>query len=134
MKKFLSSYLAVIPASLLTAVFLLSACETLGMLAPKSFDQKWATAMSINTGIRAASTSALNSKAITVEDAKKILTMNDSARSFLDEAENLRKTDLNSAQAKLELADAVIRSIQKFLDSRGAKVGPVTAPPPKSSS
>lgn len=102
-------------------------CAQLGLMKAQSFDQRWAYAMALNTGIRSASVGALNSKAITANDGKQILAMNDAARSALDEAETLRKTDLSTAEAKLQLADSVIKSVETFLTARKVKV-PVQVP------
>lgn len=106
---------------LVAIVAIISGC------ASSSFDERWATGMALNTGIRAASTQALNEKKISVTEAKQILTMNDQARAILDEAEKHRKTDLKTAEGKLTLAESVIQAIRRFFAGRQVQV-----PVPKS--
>jgi hypothetical protein len=103
------------------ALLLVAACATMGL----SFDQRWAVAHAINTGVRSVSTAATTSKAITKTEAQRVLALNDEASKLLNEAEAARKTDPKLAEAKLSLAMDVLKGTQTYLETRGVKV-PVT--------
>lgn len=97
------------------------ACAQLGVAPATTFNENLAYAYGTVTTIRTTATTALNAKQITADDGQHVLQITDQARTTLDSARIVAKTDLTGAQGKLNLATGVLAEVQKFLTSKGAK-------------
>lgn len=89
--------------------------------APRTFKEWLATGYTLNASVRRGAAAALNSKAIDVGDAKRILADTDSTRTVLDEARKLEAVDPKTALGKVQYAVGVLRAGEKLLNDRGVK-------------
>jgi hypothetical protein len=71
----------------------------------------------------------LQANKITPDDAQNVQNQADNARAGLDVARSLSKTDLNSAEAKLEATKIVIKALSDYLAKKqGTAITPGAAP------
>ncbi len=102
------------------AVFLLSACLLTEQ--PKTFDERYAVALVQLTEVRKAGTSALRAGSITVDDAKKLLKIEDEAIAVLDAALAAHDiADTATADNRLALAVTLLGSLQTYLRKESAR-------------
>jgi len=102
---------------LIWAFLVLGACESLST--PQSFDQNLAYSYTGVTAARTTATTLLQSKTISVDDAKMVLNLTDQARAGLDIARIYSsKGDTLNAQSALNLATQVLNQIQVYLKAR----------------
>lgn len=105
---------------LLVLLFLLAACESLGLATPETFTERLAYAYSQNAAIRTSAAQSLKTATISKSDAQQVLTTTDTVRAALDEAKGFQSTgDTSTALGKLQLATGLLQSVQVFLKSKG---------------
>lgn len=121
MKLILRSWYAVVILIMVNGLLAVS-CAQLGLLPAKSFDQKWAYAMGLNTGIRNASVGAAQSGVISKSELQTIVDLNDRARAVLDVADDTHSKDQKGAEDKLALATAILESARDYVTKRGVRV------------
>jgi hypothetical protein len=109
----------------LSAIFLsasLVACAQLGIVAPQSFEQRLAYTYGSVTAVRTSAAQALQAGTISKADAQKVLDLSDQARGLLDSSRMASKGgDMTNAVGQLNLANAVLLELQKYLNARAEK-------------
>lgn len=98
---------------------IMAGCSSLGLVQPKTFEERYAYAIATNASVRVAAAQAVTSKAITPETGRTILKGTDNARALLDESLNLVGTD---AELNLHQALLTIENLMKLLKSNGVEV------------
>lgn len=96
----------------------IAGCSTLGITSPQSFDQKLIYASGVNTSVLTGATAALRAHEISSEDHAQAMKLADEANTLIASAKLLSGTDPTAANAKLELATAVLTQLQTYLNSR----------------
>lgn len=109
------------PLCLLPLLLLLTACQSLGLNTPQSFDQKLAYAEQADTAVLTAATASLRAQQITSADQEQVIKLADEAKALIDSAKLLSSSDPTAANAKLALASAVLTQLQTYLNSRKGK-------------
>ena len=102
----------------LIAVLLLVGCETLGIPKPESFKEKLAFGYATVTSVRQSATTLLTAKKISADDAQHVQDQANNARTGLDVARGLEKTDPKAADAKLTAIRTALTALQAYLVSR----------------
>jgi hypothetical protein len=106
--------LSLLPALLLLSV--LASCASTGLAQPQSLDQRLAYTVGQITAVRSAAANALAAKAITADEAEKVLSMTDDAKAIADGAKAaLAAGDESGAQNRLVLATSVLTALRSFL-------------------
>jgi len=100
---------------------LLSACSTLGLPTPDTFNERLAAGYVTVTAIRTSATNLLTAKKISPDDAQNVLESTNAARAGLDVTRTIGKTDLNAANARLTAITTALVALQTYLSSRGGK-------------
>ncbi len=97
-------------------------CQSLGLEAPKTLNQRIAYAYGDLVAIRQATTNSLNAKQLSSADAKYVLDVTDNSRSLLDAATSAMTIgDVATAEGRLLLTLNVLTQLQSYLNSKGAK-------------
>lgn len=93
------------------------------LVACASFDQRLATAYSVNTGLRDVATSALENQLITSDDAQYALDQTRNNRKMLDTAKHVAHDngDLASAEGRLSLVERSLKALRAYLNDQGVK-------------
>ena len=100
----------------------LCACAQLGVAPPQSNSEKVGYAYATLATVRTTTAQLLTSNTIKVTDAQSVQTLSDQARVFLDAANATLTTDPTTAQAKLDLASAILTQLQTLLNTyKGTK-------------
>jgi hypothetical protein len=93
-------------------LLILSACASLGVPTPKSFNERLASGYSSVTTVRQSATILLNGRVIGSSDAENVQRQTDVAREALDVARTLPALD---AENKLQSALLVLQAAQGYL-------------------
>lgn len=93
----------------------MSACETIGAPAPKSFKQSVPVAVATVTSVRQSATALLQAGKITPKEASNVQLQADNARTAIDLAQQIHATDPAGAQTKLTAALLVLSTLNQFL-------------------
>lgn len=102
--------------SILAALWLLTACSSLGLAPAQSFDQKLAYAVGVQTSVRQSAADGVASNQLSVADGQAILKMTDDSRSLIDAAKLAADANnLGAANSKLALATVVLTQMQQYL-------------------
>lgn len=104
------------PAIVLT---LLTACASLGVPAPQTFNEKEAAAVSSVTAIRTTAASLLTANKITAPDAQNIQRQADNAREAIEVASAIHATDSGAADNRLTAIITGLNAISGYLATRG---------------
>jgi hypothetical protein len=99
---------------------LMAGCNSLGVVQPKSFEERYAIALAVNASVRTATAQAVVSKAISKEVGQKVLSGTDAVRVLLDESLDVVGQDV--AEAKLYEALDLVAKMQQLLKSNGVEV------------
>jgi len=94
----------------------------LGLPVAVTFDEKLTAATSTVTALRDSTTSLLDAKKISSDDAQHIQDQLRNARAGLDIARGMGKVDPASANAKLTAVHTALMALQSYLDSKAAAV------------
>lgn len=107
----------------------LVACQTIGVPAPKGFDQQLAEAYGTHTAVVSATATALASGAITSSEAQAVQTQAIASRALLDAARAAESSNPAGASNNLALAVTALTALQTYLNAQG-KPAPNPAPAP----
>jgi len=105
--------------ALVLVLLALSACQSLGLAPPQSFDEKLANAYGVHTAVVQATTTALSSGSISQADAIAVQGMEKNARTLLDSAKSIEQTNPSGAQTNLGLALSALTALQTYLNTHG---------------
>jgi hypothetical protein len=103
----------------LLGLAVLVGCTTLGLPTAQTFDEKLIAAVSTVTAAREATTTLLNAKKLSSDDAEHILDQLRNARAGLDIARGMAKGDPVAADAKLTTIRTALIALQAYLASKG---------------
>ena len=103
-------------------VTLVAGCSSLGIVKPKSFDEKAAYGLATNAAIRTAAQSALETGAIGVDAAEYVLLGTDAVRVALDQAYAVKAANPSSADEQLAAALSSIDVLMQFLKAKGVSL------------
>ncbi|MEI6758481.1 MAG: hypothetical protein WCK85_11550 [Chlorobium sp.] len=99
-----------------------SACQSVATLTPaETFNQGVANAIAVENAIIQTTTNLLNAQIISKEMAQYVLTEAKKADGMIAEARSLSKTDLTTAQGRLNIALNSLTDLREYLDKKGAK-------------
>lgn len=105
----------------LAAICLLTACASVGLPTPKGFDQQLAAAYGVHTSVVQATTTALTTGAISVNDAEAVQGMEKNARALLDTAKAAETAgNTAGASSELALATSALTALQTYLNAHGS--------------
>jgi hypothetical protein len=100
----------------LIALIVMAGCTTLGLEPASTIEERIAYAVSQNAGLRQAAANSLDAGEITKSDAQSVLKITDEVRTALDAARTAANLgDMDTAEARLQLASAILVELQKFL-------------------
>ena len=109
---------------LLPLLLLCSGCASLGLTAPKGFDQQLASAYGVHTAVVSATTTALTNGAITSTEAQAVQTQALTSRTLLDTAKAAESAgNTAGASNNLSLALAGLTALQNYLNSQNQAKG-----------
>ncbi|SRR5258706_11968572 len=101
-------------------LFLLVACNSLGVMTPQTFNQKLAYAVGVHTAILQSATQAVSSGTLSSSDAEAVLKQADNAKLVLDTAQAANAAgDIKGADNKLGMALVVLNALQSYLNAHG---------------
>lgn len=103
---------------LLPLILLLSACASLGVPSPQTFNEKEAAAISSVTAIRGTALSLLQSGKLTATDAQNIQTQADNARDAIKIADQIHAANPEAGADRLTAIIAGLTAIQTYLATR----------------
>ncbi len=106
------------------ACWLLTACASMGIISPSSFDERMAAAYSLNTAIRDGVDSSLNAGAVSSDEAQKALDETRTTRTALDSVRTLAGNDPIAAEGRLKLLEASLQALRARLIAKGVNVVP----------
>ena len=107
---------------LLLPLLLLAACNSLGTVAPETFNQKLAYGIAAHTAVLQATTSAVTAGTLSSSDAESVLKQADTAKAVLDAAQTANAAgDTAGAGSKLATALTALQALQDYLRAHGAK-------------
>lgn len=100
-------------------LMMLTACATLGLEQPKTFNERLAAAYTTVTAARDSAGTLLSSGKITAADAQQVQNQCDNVRSGLDIARDIHAKDPPAGDAKLTAVLAGLTALQAYLQTRG---------------
>jgi hypothetical protein len=106
--------------ALVVVLAFMSGCASLGIEAPKTFNEKLAVGYGITAGARSSVLTLLEAKKITVEDARNIETQINNLRAGLDIAKSTYASDSKAAATKLQSTLTILNALQSYLITRGS--------------
>lgn len=111
--------LAWLLAAGVVALPVLQGCEALGIQPAKTFQQRYAYALSQTSALRVAATQALTARSISTADAEYVLKLTDESRKLLDNARLVVDAgEAAKGQTQLELATTILTQLQAYLTKR----------------
>lgn len=106
-----------------TLMVVLAGCASLGLVTPKSFDERLAAAYTANTAVRDAAANSFEGGALKTEDASYALEQTRDNRKLLDATRSLaNQGDLATAEGRLTLVVTSLTALRAYLQSQGVKV------------
>lgn len=100
-------------------LLMLTACKSLGLATPQSFDERLANAYGVHTAVVQATATALANGKIAAADAIAVQGMEKDARALLDSAKSVEQTNPSGAQTNLSLALTALTALQTYLNTHG---------------
>lgn len=97
---------------------LLTACQSLGVLAPATFNEKEAAAITSVTAIRSTALTLLTSGNITAADAQNVQNQCDTAREAITVADALHAADPTQGADRLTAIITGLNAISAYLETR----------------
>lgn len=95
-----------------------SACASLGLPSPSTFNERLAAATGTVTEVRNAADTLLIAKKISSDDAQNIQNQADNVRQGLNIARSMSKTDLSAANTKLTTTLTVLTALQAYIATK----------------
>lgn len=109
-------------AILFPLLFLLTACVSLGLAPAKTFDERWSYAQGQTTGLRDASTRALDAKLISSGDMEYCIAVADRSSGMLKLARAAYAGgDVSTAEGRLLLVSNILTELEQYLTKRSAQ-------------
>lgn len=106
-------------AILFPLLYLLTACASLGLAPAKTFDERWSYAQGQTTGLREASTRALDAKLITSGDMEYCIAVADRSTHMLTMARAAYNVgDISTAEGRLLLVSSILTDLETYLTQR----------------
>lgn len=102
-------------AALVLAGAMLTACESVGLPTPTSWNERVATALGTVTEVRNQAATLLMAQVISVDDAENVLRQTDAAAAAIAVARQMQATDPTGANQKLLATTTVLRALQQYL-------------------
>lgn len=99
---------------------MLTACATLGVEAPKTFNERLAAAYTMVTAARDTTATLLTSGKVSAAEAQNIQQQLDNARTGLDLARQVHGTSPPAGDAKLDAIVTGLTALQAYLSTRGS--------------
>lgn len=99
-------------------LILLTACQTLGIATPQTFNQRLAAGYATVTGVRDTTAALLTANKLSVADAQNVQTQADTARTGLDLARQLHATNPPAGDAKLDAVVTGLAALEAYLSTR----------------
>jgi hypothetical protein len=97
----------------------LTACASLGLAQPRSFDEQLAQAYGVHTAVVSSLATAVTTGAVNVATATKLEAQAQAARGMLDAARLAEQANNTAgAQSDLTLAMSALTALQSFLNSQ----------------
>ncbi len=103
---------------------MLTACATLGVQAPQTFNERLAAAYTTVTAARDATATMLTSGRLSAADAQNVQSQLDNARTGLDLARQLHATNPPAGDARLDAVVMGLTALQAYLQSRTTGTSP----------
>lgn len=116
MRKFLTPAAWLVTAAVL---MMFQGCASLGLAPADTMEKQLGYAFGIHAAVLRTAAASLDRAEISSEEAESVLAIADNARTFLNAARTaLGIGDIKTAEAKLQLATAVLNQLQEYLRSR----------------
>ncbi len=96
----------------------LTACATLGVEAPKTFNERLAAGYATTTAARDTTATLLTSGKVSASDAQNVQAQLDNARAGLDLAREIHAANPPAGDAKLDAVVTALTALQAYLQSR----------------
>ena len=106
---------------IISILMILTACATLGLPTADSFNERLAVGYTTITTVRESATVLLQAQKISKPDAQNVLDQTNNARTGLDVARSMSKTDMTAADAKLNAIRAALVALQAYLTTKEIK-------------
>lgn len=103
---------------------ILTACTTIGVPAPQTFNERLAAAYSTVTAARDTTATLLTSGRLSAADAQNVQQQLDNARTGLDLARQVHATDPAGGDAKLDAIVVGLTALQAYLQSHTKGLAP----------
>jgi ABC-type Fe3+-hydroxamate transport system substrate-binding protein len=110
------------PVFALLLLALVTACASMGIPTPETFNERAAAATVTVTGVRSATLDLLKTGRINAADAQNAQDQADIARKGIDVARSIYKTDPAGADARLTATITALQALQTYLRTRGAQL------------
>jgi uncharacterized membrane protein YcgQ (UPF0703/DUF1980 family) len=100
-------------------LYLVVACQSLGLAPARSLDDRLAYAYGVHTAVVEVISSAAQTGQLKPQEARQAANLAENSRQLLDAAKAIEQTDAKGASSRLTLATAVLDQLQAYLKSRG---------------
>ena len=108
-------------ASGVAILLLLGACAQLGIVPASTFNQRLAYGYGTVTSVRKAATELVKNKQMSAEEARKVLSVTDTARAYLDRA--TASGPSKAGLSELQFANELLLETQRLLEAKRAEAG-----------
>ena len=98
---------------------MLTACATLGVSAPQTFNERLAAGYSTVTAARVTTATLLTSGKLSKDDAQNVQSQLGNARTGLDLARQIHATDPAAGDAKIDAVVTALTALQAYLNTKG---------------
>lgn len=99
-------------------IWVLASCANLPT--PDTFNQKLAVALGTVTAVRTTTTTLLQARKISADDAQNVQDAANNARAGIEVARTLSKVSIAAADSKLSAVTTALQALQTYLTSKGA--------------
>jgi hypothetical protein len=103
----------------LLTLWLIAACQSLGLQSPKTFNEKAAVAISSVTAVRQSAITLLTANKITAADAQNIQDQANNARAGIEVAVAINETDPAAAENRISAVLVGLNAISAYLTAKG---------------
>lgn len=100
-------------------IVLLTACATLGIDSPRTFNERLAAGYASVTAARDTTATLLTSGRLSAGDAQNVQSQLDNARTGLDLARQIHATDPVGGDAKIDAVVTALTALQAYLSTKG---------------
>lgn len=111
-----------VPPVMALVFLVLAACQTVGLAAPQTFDEKAAYAAGNVAAVNEAATTSLTAKKITVLEAQQVRSITYNASELLRAADTLHKAGNDAAaNVRIQAVTALLNQLQAYVLAASAK-------------